>query len=314
MTSGLGEAPPGECRRSGLGWGAAMSWDRRAYVLVEDDAERSLGPAMAWAAAGGADDLVLLATAAGGWLARRAACFESPPDVLEVEGASLRPAVPEAPPGPKASALGDGDAQLLSEAALEAGAEPVTLDGTLRAEVDGLEVARAERDDAGWYLAVGVGGHDRTAQRLLHGGRPPLSALQAAVSEVRRHRRGGAPSHPANQLAPERWLRATLVRRPEIVGARRLEPVEHPVLSPGLGSRSPCAARGVDGDGSPLLVVCSTGVDLDLVPAAADARSALGAGRLVLAVPEGDVPPSTLSLARRLLEPAQVRLVPRSWR
>ena len=69
----------------------------------------------------------------------------------------------------------------------------------------------------------------------------------------------------------------------------------------------PAAATGVAADGSPLVVVCSVGVDLDLVPAAADARLVDGrAARLVLAVPPRDRHPVTEALAGALAQPADV--------
>ena len=56
-----------------------------------------------------------------------------------------------------------------------------------------------------------------------------------------------------------------------------------------------------------MVVVCSVGIDLDLVPSAADARLALDpAARLLLALPERDVHPVTRRLAARLVEPAEI--------
>jgi len=74
----------------------------------------------------------------------------------------------------------------------------------------------------------------------------------------------------------------------------------------------PCVAVGVDGDGAAMVVACSVGIDLDLVPFAADGREALGLGdaRLVLAVPERDDHPVTRALAARLRNPAVVVPVP----
>jgi hypothetical protein len=59
-------------------------------------------------------------------------------------------------------------------------------------------------------------------------------------------------------------------------------------------------------------VVCSAGIDLDLVPFAADARDAVAeaGARLLLAVPEGDDHPVTRELAARLAVPADVVPVP----
>jgi hypothetical protein len=68
-------------------------------------------------------------------------------------------------------------------------------------------------------------------------------------------------------------------------------------------------------DGRPLVVVTSVGVDLDLVPTAADVRLATAAdARVVLVVPERDDVPATRALAGRLREPAEVVSVPGNWR
>ncbi|MCU1485234.1 MAG: hypothetical protein JWN67_1980, partial [Actinomycetia bacterium] len=64
---------------------------------------------------------------------------------------------------------------------------------------------------------------------------------------------------------------------------------------------------GIDAEGRPVVVVASVGVDLDLVPAAADARLADGRGaRLVLAVAERDAHPVTRALAAALADPAEI--------
>jgi hypothetical protein len=75
-------------------------------------------------------------------------------------------------------------------------------------------------------------------------------------------------------------------------------------------------ATGVDADGNAMVVAASTGIDLDLVPAAADARRASGLvdARLVLALPPADDHPRTRQLAARLREPAEVVTVPADWK
>jgi len=61
-------------------------------------------------------------------------------------------------------------------------------------------------------------------------------------------------------------------------------------------------------------VVCSSGVDLALVPLAADTRELLEpTARMVLALPERDHHAATLSLARMLRRPADVAVVPAGW-
>ncbi|HET9732397.1 MAG TPA: hypothetical protein VFP54_06940 [Acidimicrobiales bacterium] len=277
---------------------------------------RLVGGAMAWAASRGAGELHLVVddAEAAGTVARRAAGFSRPPTVWIVEDRNLVPAVaaplPEpAPPPPAALAL--------VPVIESAGAEAVAEHGTVKAEVKGLEVARVETDD-GVRLAVGVGRHDREARRIVHAGEPadPAAELAGAVRTVSAHRRAGAASHPANQLAGERWLRWVLVRHPELVGARSLAPFPPPGPAPDLVARVPAPALGSAPDGQTLVVVASVGVDLELAPAAVDAFIAAGdpSALLVVVVPEGDDLPATRRLVGALAAPAEVRTVPRDWR
>jgi hypothetical protein len=67
------------------------------------------------------------------------------------------------------------------------------------------------------------------------------------------------------------------------------------------------------GDG--LVVACSVGIDLDLVPTAAEIRQVHAPGaRLVLAVPERDDQPVTRRIAARLRDPAEIVVLPDDWR
>ncbi|MGH9211596.1 MAG: hypothetical protein ACRD2C_13065 [Acidimicrobiales bacterium] len=79
-------------------------------------------------------------------------------------------------------------------------------------------------------------------------------------------------------------------------------------LSAGAGTASMAGAGTV-------VVACSVGVDVDLVPAAADARGALDPeAELWLVVPERDDHPTTRHLAAHLRMPARVVTVPDAWR
>jgi hypothetical protein len=61
-------------------------------------------------------------------------------------------------------------------------------------------------------------------------------------------------------------------------------------------------------------VVCSVGVDLDLVPTAADCRRIHGPDAdLVIALPEGDDFPVTRELLSALARPGEIALVPPTW-
>jgi hypothetical protein len=64
-----------------------------------------------------------------------------------------------------------------------------------------------------------------------------------------------------------------------------------------------------------VVVACSVGVDLDVVPSAADARDALAPdARLLVVLPERDALPVTRRLAGSLVEPAEVVTVPLEFR
>jgi hypothetical protein len=86
------------------------------------------------------------------------------------------------------------------------------------------------------------------------------------------------------------------------------------VPRPNIKDPTPCVSLGRDRAGDPVVVVCTTGVDLDLVPFAADARAALAArtaselehARLILAMPERDVVAVTRELASALRRPAEI--------
>jgi hypothetical protein len=297
-----GPFPGGAVARAG-----AVGW-----VLADERPERALGGALAWARRAGVDEVHVIAEAATGVLARRAGAFAPAPAVWRVEGRALErapadPPAAEPDPGPEVAAF--------VPVLVDAGADPVFERGVLRGEVLGLEVARVVADASGTRLEVGVGQADREAQRLVHADRPTAEALRRAVAAVLAVRRADAPEHQVNRLAGERWMRSILVRRPELVGARHLEPVPSPVERADLRQAAPAPAAGVDPEGRPLLVVCSTGIDVDLVPAAADARLADGRdARLVLVVPEADDHPVTRWLAGRLVQPAEVVTLPGDWR
>jgi hypothetical protein len=290
--------------------GAALVAADRAWVLVEERPERALGPALAWARQAGAGglDLVVDDGAAAGLLARRAAQFAEPPGVWVVSGRTLVPAEAAALPAPPPV---DASLAAYTEVLRAAGCDPVVEHGRLVGEVEGLEVVRVEAGPEGPVLGIGVGRYDREAHALVSRDRPTAETLAEVVALVRRHRHRGAPPHPLQRLAPARALRSRLVAEPSLVGADHLLPVPPAVPAPDLRTSWPAPAAGVDPAGAPVLVVCSTGIDLDLVPAAADDRLADGRGaRLVLAVPARDVHPATVALAEALAEPAEVVPVP----
>lgn len=293
--------------------GASLRDGATAWILAEDAPGRSLGQALAWARAADVTELHLLAERSTGLLARRAAAFAHPPTIWRVDGRTIVEADPEplVPPGAPHPA-----AELLAVQLRAAGADVVVEHGVVSGEVRGLEIARVAVDDDGAArIEVGVGRHDREAFAMVHGDRPAAAALADVIGTVRRHRHPGAPHHPLNRLAPERWLRAVLIADPALVGVARLAAVDPPVPRDNVMDPVPAPAVGEDADGRPVVVVCSVGVDLDLVPSAADARALHAPGaRLVLAVPERDDHPVTGALAAALADPAGVVAVPGDWR
>lgn len=285
--------------------GAVVADAEVAWVLLGPDAHHSLGAALAVARRAGAADLQVVVddAAAAGRLARLASHFAAPPAVWRVEGGDLVPVAATPAPVPAPPPVAPDLRALLQEAGLEV----VDGDGVTLGELLGLEVARIVDGPDGPTLEVGVGRFDRelsemTQAHLAHGDR-----LHRVVELVAEHRRPGAPPHPLNQLVPERWLRASLVADPSPVAAASLSPVPSVDGRTNLKDIGVATAVGRDTAGEALVVTASTGVALDLVPAAADDRAARAPGaRLVLAVPARDALPLTRDLAAALARPAEV--------
>jgi len=300
-------AGPSDRRSVAFPGGAALVGDDGAWVLADADPARALGPALAVARKAGATGTVnLVVEDAGGLLARRASQFAQPPLVWLVTGTSLERV--EAEPLPVLPPV-DPRVAAFAEVLLGAGADPVVEHGRLIGEVDGLEVARVVVDADGPHLEIGVGRFDREAHALVSSDRPTAEALADVVAFVRKHRVRGGENHPLQGLAADRWLRSRLLHEPALVGADHLAPLAPVVEAPDLRTPWPAPATGIDIEGRPVVVVASVGVDLDLVPAAADARLAAfpdGGARLVLAVAERDAHAVTRALAAALAAPADI--------
>jgi hypothetical protein len=302
-----GHAAAAHLRRESVGW-----------FLVDAEPWRGLGPALAWARQQQVDELhVLVDDEAAGLVARRAQPFVRPPMVWAVVGRALEPAVPAPFPTPRVPPEGIESLLVLLS---ESGAEVAVEHGTVTGEWLGLEIARIVENQTGPRLEVGVGRHDREAFQLLHGDVPRPEALASVVDAARAQRAPESPGHPLTRLVQERWLRARLMEDPSLVGGSSLEPIEPITPRDSVKDVMPAAAIGCDQEDRPLLVVCSVGVDLDVVPEAADLRArhadvmdAPGA-RLVVVVPERDALPVTRDLAAALREPAEVHTVPDDWR
>lgn len=324
----------------GLANGAALVVDGQAWVLIDGDASRSLGQALAWAVRHEATSLDLIAESHTGLLARRAERFHFPIAVWYPVDRSLLPAVAEPlPPPPEAP-----DAHLGVRDVIEAAGAMFTVEhGVVTGEVHGLEVCRVvDAPTSGYFddpdggdpissmaymsdddsdqhssgeraddpaddviVEVGVGGPDREAFRIIHGDLPTVDALSDVVATVAAHRAPGASPHPLNRLAQERLLRWRLVADPSLIGMRRVDPADPPLPRRGLNEVVPCVASALDPDRRPFRVVCSVGVDLDLVPFVADLQC-ITDDPILIALPRRDLMPITRDLAQLLRTPISI--------
>lgn len=229
------------------------------------------GPALIWALRSSVDHLHLVAEAEhAGALARRVSDVDAfRIDVVAVDGVELVPAEPVAlalPPVLSAEVW--GLAPILSEA----GARPVDDHGRVVAEVAGLEVARIDEPrDEPVRIEVGVGEADRELHTLVHSNLEIGAAVRRAVTMVAAERQTGS-MHPLTRMARERWVRSILLEDPASIGLASLTAVPPLVARSTVLGNVPSAAVGETPDGRAVVVVCSTGIDLDVVPEAADYR------------------------------------------
>lgn len=309
--------------------GAALVHHSAAWVLIDGQADRSLGGALAWAVRHGASSLALIVENSAGLLARRAERLTLPVTVWFPQERMLLAVVSEplAPPQPAP------DAHLALIGVIEAaGAAPNVEHGAVFGEVRGLEVCRVvdqptignfvELSDVdlaalgfgvvdgfdGVQLEVGVGVNDREAFRLLHGSIPTIEALAGVVESVSTVRTADAPQHPLNRLGQERYLRWQIEREPSLVGVVSVMPAQPPLPRPNLKDAVPCVAVGIGGDGGRRTIVCSVGVDLDLVGFVADVQ-AMNADPVIVVLRERDLVPITRDLLGLLSTPVEIRAV-----
>lgn len=282
----------------GFPGGAAASGDGTLWVFGETSGVATLGGALAVALK---DDvpsrLVVITDSAddAAVIARRATYFASPAqiDAASVDGTSLK----------FFSALSFPEADNAEKKLVEApdGVDVVVEHGVTIFEVKGLEIGRVIDGE----IVVGVGKHDREGH-VMAGSRATLADIAARVIKERRN---DVPGGAMTSYSRERWLRSIVVADPERFGLPPLTPVQPPLPRADLRDNGIAPALG---DG--VVVACSVGVDLDLVPSAADARAMHAPdAELVLLVPEVDALPTTRRLAAALKAPARIITVPADW-
>lgn len=315
-TAELGSLPGGASlvdRAGGRTW--ALLTDSGETGAIEGNAERRVGAALALAhrAATPGVHLITEDADAAGVVARRASLFAPAPTVWRSDGPTLHQVAPVPAAATPVPAPG---AELYRPVLREAGLTPVVEGGVLIGEYLGLEVGRviAEPDGTA-HLEAGVGRIDREAGSVVWGELGEVASLARVRDVVAAHRNPTAERHPLNQLVAERWLRSIVVAQPALAGAASLRPVGSALARRNLRETAVATAVGKDPQGTPVVVTCSTGVDLDLVPSAADDRLAHAPdARLVLVLPACDAVAITRDLASRLVRPAEVVTVAADWR
>lgn len=259
------------------------------------------GPALIWALRSEVSHLHVVAEPEhAGALARRVIDVGTSSDrmlvvdVLAVDGVDLVATAPVALDPPPAL-----DARMWELAPIlsEAGARPVDDHGRIVAEVAGLEVARIDQSAEGSpFIEVGVGEADRELHSLVHTTMDSGTAVRRAVSMVAAERQRGS-MHPLARMARERWLRSMLLDEPSLLDLASLTAVAPLVPRSTVLGNVPSAAVGETADGRPIVVVCSSGIDLDVVPEAVDYRTREAPdAELWIVVPERDRHPVTESL------------------
>lgn len=276
-------------------------WVSATPLSTGETRTSALAAALAWhSRESGVASINIVDAHTPGLTARRAMHFAVPVTVFDTRTATIAaPRLHE----PRSDAPPEHVA--VASMFLEVGADVVVEHGVVAAEVLGLEVARVIDEDGVPTIRIGVGAHDREMFKLVNGATTTIEQLRGVVHTVAQHRRDGAPTHPLNLLAPERALRARVIRDPGLVGAKKLNVAEPPVQRENVKDSVPCCAIGEDEQG-PIVLVFVAGIDLDAVPFAADARSSLAPdARLLIVTASRNIVPAQLRMARMLKKPAE---------
>lgn len=300
---------------TGFGAGAALRNGDRGVLLIDgDDAATSLGHGLASFGDDPPSSIDLLIDApddAARVVVRRAGAFAAISSVATIDGEDLTPARATDATVPSADVpFDDPHVQMM----LEHGLEVLVESGAVIGELFGVEVARiAFGPDGEPRLDVGVGVYDQDAFAMMNHGVDPRDALTRVSDEVRLHRHPDAEPHPLNRLARERWIRSLICASPGAAGFDRLTAVPSIIPRVGIKETRPAVAIGTDADAVLTGLLCSVGVDLDLVPTAADVIHHYAVERIVLAMPSRDRYAVTDRLAAMLQVPVTFAVAEEPW-
>ena len=135
--------------------GAAATDGADGWVLLDDQPQRGLGPALAWAVRTKVERLQILAESGTGILARRAAAFRLPIEVWHIAERALLPAIAEPMPAPL-DAPEEHDLALRPDLFVEgpgAAHERPPVARVVRGDVDARESAQRRHRDRGFHRA-----------------------------------------------------------------------------------------------------------------------------------------------------------------
>ena len=153
-------------------------------------------------------------------------------------------------------------------------------------------------------VEVGVGAPDREAFRIIHGDLPTVEALADVVSTV-----DGPACTWMRRRTPSTGSRrngccaGVCTSSPNSSGSSVSTPAEPPLPRQGLNEVVPCVASGVDSEGCAVTLVCSVGVDLDLVPFVAEVQATADDARSWSSCRRRDLMSITTELAALLHTP-----------
>ncbi len=269
-----------------------------------------LGIAIIWATANDCPNVNLIVDEGAENLAFAASAFRDPAPVIwqstdrridRVE--AVRPTIDPPPDCPELTA------ELFS-----AGLDVVADHGVWLGEINGLEVARVGMIEGKCAIDIGVGAYDQfAAAALTPEDKDPADSIANVVSMVRPHRSADSAPHAIGRLVRSRWMRAQLVRSPELVGLASLDPTPLLTDRPGLMESQPAAAIGVDDDGQKVLVCCTVGLDLGIAETAAGLVAFHTPDRVVVALPPRDEHPRIAEAVAGLAVPSRIIAIEGEW-
>ncbi len=290
--------------------GAALAHGDQIFVYLIAASPSPLGAALAWGDRRGATQWDVIVDEPDPVLGAMVLGLHPRPKLWVAVGTDLveMESLPLLTPGEPPAA-----AAALTPILARSGCDVVVEHGVITGEIGGLEVARIVIDaDGSARVRVGVGLYDQEADAMMNPDTAVPDRLAQVVAQVRLHRGSEAAPHPLNRAARERWLRTVLMAEPSLLGLDDLCAVQPLVARGGIREATPVAAVGRDGSGS-VLVVCSTGIDLNLVPTAAGHVGIEAPDRVVLVLPERDHHPVITQMAAHLRVPATLVHIPNPW-